>query len=334
MPLSTSSSKVILGQPAALRKGSITILLAIIALLLAGFEVFTRVVIERASNVQREVNQQYREAISIRRRTGPAGTKQLLIVGNSLVGHDLDFHAIQKAVQPEWQAHEFWIYATAYEDWYYGLRRLFAEGATPDVVAITFAAMHWETSGIRGDYGSLYMFRPQDIPRIGAEADLDRTKTSNLLFARFSKFYALRSEVRKQAFQALIPDLPALYSLFKPTASHHRPAYEVASIIEPRLERMAELVRQHGAKLILIVPPVPRPGEEYHAELLNAARKAGIQRVVMPMRYADLPPGDFSDDVHLSPYGAKVFTDQLIGPLRNALGETAAVGTAARTSLK
>ena len=77
MPLSTSSSKVIIGQPAALRKGSITILLVIIVLLLAALEVFTRVVIEHASNVQREVNQEYQEAISIRRNTGGAQPKQV-----------------------------------------------------------------------------------------------------------------------------------------------------------------------------------------------------------------------------------------------------------------
>ena len=321
MPLSTSSSRVILGQPAALRKGSIIILLAIIVVLVAALEVFTRVIIEHASNVQREVNQEYQEAISIRRTNGSAGPKQLLIVGNSLVGHDLDFPAIQQAVKPQWQAHEFWIYATAYEDWYYGLRRLFAEGATPDVIAITFAVMHWDTSGIRGDYGSLYMFRPRDIPRIGLEAGLDRTRTSDLLFARFSKFYALRSEVRKQALQAIIPDLPAMYSLFKPTASHHLPASQVAALIEPRLQKMNDLVKQHGAKLVLIVPPVPRPGEEYHAELLNAARKAGINSVVMPMSYAALRPGDFSDDVHLSPTGARLFTDKIIPPFRSVLGE-------------
>ncbi len=287
---------------------------------LAGLEIFTKVVVERHSKVQEEVNREYREAIAIRQSAGGPG--QLLVVGNSLVGQDLDFPALKKGLAPEWETHRFWIHATEYEDWYYGLRRLFAEGARPKVVAVTLAAMHWHTSTIRGDYSSLYLFRPLDIPAIGAEVGLDRTKTSNLLFARYSRFYALRSEIRKETLKVIFPDLPRMYQLFKPTMGQPLTAAEVKPVLEPRVRRIEELTAKYGARLILIVPPVPRPGQEFHAEIVNAAAAAGAQAVI-PLSCKDLPGREFEDDVHLTATGAKVFTQKLIGPLREALAQRA-----------
>ncbi len=317
MPLSTSSSDTVIRPRAAFKKTAIPVVLLLICGWLAGLEVFTRVVIERHSKVQEEVNREFREALAIRQH--PGGRRELLIVGNSLVGQDLDFPALQKGLEPEWQTHRFWIHATEYEDWYYGLRRLFADGARPQAVAITLAAMHWHTSSIRGDYSSLYLFRPVDIPAIGAAAGLDRTKTSDLLFARFSRFYALRSEIHKEVLKVIFPDLPRMYALFKPTMGQPLTAAEVQPVLEPRVKKLEDLTAKYGARLILIVPPVPRPGQEFHAELKSAAQAAGA-RAVIPLSCEDLPRRDFEDDVHLTNAGAEVFTERLIGPLREALG--------------
>ncbi len=298
------------------------VLLGIIIVLLVSFEAFTRSVVERRSNVQKELNREFKDAVQIRRdRMSPH--KQLLVVGNSLVGHGLDFKILQKSLSPEWQVHRYWIYNTAYEDWYYGLRRLFAEGSRPDVVAIDFAALHWYASGIRGDYSSLYMFRTQDIPDVASDLGLDRTKTSNLFFARYSKFYALRSETRKVVLQVLLPDLSKMYDLFKPTVSRHLSDQEVLALLEPRVAKMSKLVEAYGASLVLIVPPIPRPGEEYHAELMTAARQAGVEALI-PMSCSDVPAKNFVDDMHLSPQGAALYTTKLVSVMRPVLeGESA-----------
>ena len=318
VPLSTSSSDYVIGRRASLDKAAIPVVLTLILGLLVGLEVFTRVVVERHSKVQEEVNREYREAVAIHGRQAAGEPGELLVVGNSLVGQDLDFALLVKGLEPEWQTHRFWIHATGYEDWYYGLRRLFAAGARPKVVAVTLAAMHWRSSAIRGDYASLYLFRPWDIPAVGAAAGLDRTTTSDLLFARFSRFYALRSEVRKEVLKIIFPDLPRMYDLFKPTAAQPLTPREVMPVIGPRVKAMNELTQAYGAKLVLIVPPVPRPGQEFHPELRKAAREAGAEAVI-PLDCGNLPRGDFEDDVHLTGAGAKVFTEKLIGPLREAL---------------
>ncbi len=189
MPSSISSSdkeeKVRLTGATA----GVVVLLGIIVSLLIFFEAATRLVIEHRSNVQQELNKEYEEAVRIRRHPASTG-KELLVVGNSLVGHGLDFKMPQRSLSPEWEVHRYWIYNTGYEDWYFGLRRLFDEGSRPDIVAIDLAALHWYAPGIRGEYSSLYMFRAADIPELASEINLDRTRTSNLFFARYSKFYA------------------------------------------------------------------------------------------------------------------------------------------------
>src|SRR5260370_39292658 len=95
------------------------LLLALIAILLAGLEVFARVIVERHSKVQRMVNEEYQAAIHIRKTPG-AKTKHILILGNSLVGHGIDFEALQRTLPPDWTVNRFWIYNTYYTDWYFG----------------------------------------------------------------------------------------------------------------------------------------------------------------------------------------------------------------------
>lgn len=324
MPSSISSSDGVGKITRVGETSNVVVLLGIIIMLVVCFEAFTRSVIEHKSNVERELNREYSDAVRIRKNP-TAARKQLLVVGNSLVGHGLNFEILEKSLGPEWQIHRYWIYNTAYEDWYYGLRRLFAEGSRPDVVAIDLAALHWYAAGIRGDYSSLYMFRVTDIPSLASEIDLDRTRESNLFFARYSKFYGVRSEIRKAVLQSLIPDLPRMYDLFKPTVSRHLSNSEVLADIEPRIMRMRKVVEANGARLVLIVPPIPRPGEEYHAELMASARDAGVKAFI-PMSYSDLPAKDFVDDMHLSPQGAAVYTAKLACLMRPVLHRESAGG--------
>jgi hypothetical protein len=315
MHSSISNSELTLRIPRAVLPAAV-ILLAIIAAFLAIFEFGTRTVIDRRSKVQKMVNLEYSGAIQIRRPGIPGGSssKQLLVVGNSLVGHGIDLDELKKGLPAGWQASRFWIYNTAYTDWHFGLRRLFAEGSRPNTVAVVFAAMHWNSTGIRGDYASQYLFEARDLPQVAAEADLDRTETSSLFLARYSKFYALRSDIRKVLLDSVMPDLPQMYNLFKPGLSRRFTDGELIPLFTERMKTYRTIVETYGSKLILIVPPVPRPGEEHQQAIRMAAHAAGVQ-VVMPMSCSDVPAGDFLDDVHLTPEGAKLYTAQVVKQL-------------------
>lgn len=316
MPLSTSSFESTPTASAVSRKG-IAGLLAIIVFALAGFEIAARFVVERKSKVQREVNEEYAEAIHIRRGS-PSGSKQLLIVGNSLVGHGIDLDELRKDLPPNWQAHRFWIYATGYDDWYFGLRRLFAEGSRPDVVAVVFAAMHWNMKEIRGDYSAQYLFRTSDIWQVKSQVGLNKTVTSGLLLSRFSKAYALRTEIRKQVLDKIMPDLPAMYSLFKPGPIRNIPDEQVVEVATRRIGAYNDIVRQYGARLVLIVPPIPPAFDPHDEALRTAAARNGVA-IAVPSDGKDLPPTEFADDIHLTPAGATRFTRVLAGVLKNEL---------------
>jgi hypothetical protein len=290
------------------------LLLAGIAGLLAGLEIFARVVAERRSNIQRMVNGEYQAAIHIRKMPG-SKTKQILILGNSVVGQGIAFDVLQRTIPPDWTAHRFWIQNTNYTDWYFGLRRLFAEGARPDVVAIVFPALNLcSPPGIRGDYFSQYLMRTQDLLQVRSQLALDRTTTANLLLARFSKFYAIRSEIRKVLLQSLVPDLPQMYNLIKPGEARNPTDQQVIDMGAERLTAYRKIAEAYGSTLILIVPPIPRPSSEHHEALRIAARLAGVQAVI-PMAFADVPAGDFIDDYHLNPNGAAVYTRKLVQTL-------------------
>src|SRR6266853_1689206 len=102
MLLSTSSSET-KDRSSRLARATI-LLLASIAILLAGLEVFARVIVEPHSKVQRMVNEEYQAAVHLRKMPG-SKTKNILIVGNSLVGQGIDFGALQQNLPADWKAH-------------------------------------------------------------------------------------------------------------------------------------------------------------------------------------------------------------------------------------
>ena len=315
---STSNSESRLSRSQLVTK-TLVVLLATIVLTLIAFEAVTRIVIERKSKVQRMVNEEYSEAIHLRNDSGKA-RRHLLVVGNSLVGHGIDLPELQEHLPPNWDATRYWIYNTTYTDWYFGLKRLFVEGSRPDVVAVVFAAMHWEAEGTRGDYASQYLFETRDIPVIREQLDLDKTTTISLLLSRYSKFYAMRSEIRKVLLNQILPDLPQMFSLLKPGSTRHMADSELVKVVAYRMKAYRDLVESYNARLVLIVPPVPRPQEEHQQALRVAAASAGVP-IFMPLQASDLRASDFADDVHLTPAGARIFTSQLTADLVPALEE-------------
>ncbi|HLH01274.1 MAG TPA: hypothetical protein VKX25_00765 [Bryobacteraceae bacterium] len=299
---------------------AIFVLLLLIALLLGSAELFARLIVQRHSKVEVMVTREHREALAL--RPAANGTpKQLLIVGNSFVGMDLDLPTLQQRLAPAWNVHRYWLYNTYYNDWYYGLKRLLAEGSRPDAIAVTFATTSFQISTIRGDYSSYYLFQPRDLLSLESAADLDNTETANLLFARYSRFYGLRSEIRKVLLQSVLHDLPRMYNLFHPPSGTPLKGATVSSAITPRLAALEQLTSRYGVRLLIIVPPLPRPGQEFQPEMRQAAARAGIT-VVMPYSSHDLPASLYIDDVHLSPEGALKFSETIAPLLADALGAT------------
>src|ERR1700754_4717356 len=121
MHLSTSSSenrrRYILGIGA---------FVGLCLLVVAATELGARTVVNRISAVQRGFDDEYRAALGLG-RPGRAAKKSVLVVGNSLLRTGLTFDRVQRAMAPKYDARRLIVDDTRYYDWYFGLRRLFAE---------------------------------------------------------------------------------------------------------------------------------------------------------------------------------------------------------------
>jgi lysophospholipase L1-like esterase len=107
----------------------------------------------------------------------------------------------------------------------------------------------------------------------------------------------------------MIPHLEDLFTLVNPRPAIPEGAEFTASSI-PRLQRLRQLCEQHGAKLILLVPPT-LSSEKAVNDMAHAAHAAGVE-VSVPIDPATLSAKYYQrDGMHLNPDGAVLFTSAL-----------------------
>src|SRR5438552_6110208 len=111
------------------------LLLAGCAVVALGAEAAARIALDRISKIQHRTMDEYRLARAIGTES-PGGRPSVLIVGNSLLDEGVRFERVRDGLRQEWDARRFVVENTSYYDWYYGLKRLFREGARPDIVIV------------------------------------------------------------------------------------------------------------------------------------------------------------------------------------------------------
>ncbi len=199
MPSSTSVSD--------LRRATVW-LIAGCLLIALGMEVSARVGLDRASRIQRRMVQEYVAARAI----GQDGTSghHVLVVGNSLLDEGVQFDRLRTALESRYDARRYMVEQTVYYDWYYGLKRLYREGARPDIVVVMLGTGHWLSANIRGDYSAQYMMSVADLPSAARDLEMHPTQATGFLFAGVSKFWGARVEMRNFVLGRLMPDVGQL----------------------------------------------------------------------------------------------------------------------------
>jgi len=179
------------------------------------------------------------------------------MVGNSLLLAGVDVDRLQQLTATSLRIYPIFLEATTYYDWLYGLRRLFREGARPQVVVVGLPVSSFLGNGVRHEYGPLMLFDAREVLDASSDSGLDRTATSNLLLEHWSTFWDARSILRAQILRHMIPHFEDLFMLArgKPTIPQ---GAEFDRIASSRLRRLREICEAHGAKLILVIPPTPR----------------------------------------------------------------------------
>jgi hypothetical protein len=284
------------------------VLAGICMILLIVIELSAVYLLKHDSATYARISHQYDEAVKMH-PCGYDGPPCVLMVGNSLLLHGVELDRLREMTGARMRIYPVFLEATGYYDWLYGLRRLFREGAKPQVVVVGVGVSYFLESDVRQDYAPMLFFDARDTLALASDLHLDRTATSNLLLAHSSTFWDTRSAIRTQILSHLVPHLEDVFShvYLKPGIPKGRDFEEIAI---PRLQRMRELCEAHGAKLILLVPPT-LSSERAVAEMTDTAHTVGVD-VSVPIDPATLSANFYQrDGMHLNPEGAALFTSAL-----------------------
>jgi hypothetical protein len=281
---------------------------AILLILLEAYSVYT---VKRYSVAHARVSRQYTEAL-MARPVAPGEATSVLMVGNSLLLYGVDLEKLRERTAATMRVYPIFLEGTGYYDWFYGLRRLFRQGARPQVVIVgleantSFQNAVWEES-------PMMLFDAGDVLSFASDLGLDRTTTSNLLLSHVSTFWEMRSFFRRRFLRAIVPDFESLFPYVRAGMSGPEgPEFE--KIVTSRLGALSELCESHGARLILLIPPTLSSERAAH-QMVIAAEKIGVQ-ALLPIDPAELTAKFYAPDtVHLNPEGTVRFTSALADDL-------------------
>lgn len=280
-----------------------------------GVEVAARFGLDRASRIQRRMVQEYAEAVAIGQDGMPG--RHVLVVGNSLLDEGVRFDQLREGLASGVDIRRYMVEQTVYYDWLYGVKRLYREGARPDVVVVMLGTGHWLSPNIRGDYSAQYMMSLADLPAVARDLDMHPTQATSLMVAGVSKFWGARVEMRNFVLGRLMPNLATFMNAS--SAVDRRPMVDsdVTPVLAARVARLRALTDAFGSQLVLLVPPLLNPADG-SGGLMAAAAAHGVP-VLRPVVSGAFDAQLFRDGFHLNDAGAAAFTAQLIPPLRQAL---------------
>ncbi len=315
-------------RPLLNTRRAIVALIAGCALISLGIEAVMRVGFDRVSRIQHRMAVEYRAAIDEPR---DPSIHRVLFVGNSLLDEGVDFDRVRASLSPDWDARRLVVEQTVYFDWYYGLRRLFREGARPDVVVLMMTPGHWVRPDSRGDYSAQYLVSPGDALAAARDLHLNPTQTASFLLASVSRFWGARAEVRNWLLGRFMPDLGRLMNYSSVVDTTPKSEETMKLLAAPRLERVRRLAEQYNVRLIALVPPIGDP-QDGTVGLAEAGREAGVP-VFAPVRSGSYPMSWYRDaGFHLNQVGAARFTSELISRLPHVLSDTASVRSVRATT--
>jgi hypothetical protein len=293
-------------------------LLSVILVIVASIEIVSRERFDATSKVQRrEVSE--RKALLAVRDSGANNDPHIALVGNSLMLEGIDLPLLKARLNPRYTPVSYFVLGTAYYDWYFGLRRLFAEGTRPAYVLLGLSPNQLASSDVRGDITARYMIQQADLLESVRQTHMDATRGSEFILAHYSEYYSTREITRGYIMSRV---LPSVGELLHTRYSGVRDAEIRASVLGPlastRLAALDELCRSNGARLLFVVPPSYQKGAE---TVLVAGQQRGVS-VLVPVKDNEFDVSEYqTDGIHLNEKGAEIFTTRLADSLNRVLTE-------------
>lgn len=314
MPSSISASEPATARRTAHVRRATWVLLVGCLVVALGVEAAARFGLDRASRIQRRMVQEYAQAVAIGQDATPG--PHVLVVGNSLLDEGVRFDQLRQALDGV-DVRRYMVEQTVYYDWLYGLKRLYREGARPDVVVVMLGTGHWLSPNIRGDYSAQYMMSVTDLPSVARDLGMHPTQATGLLVAGVSKFWGARVEMRNFVLGHLMPDLATFMNASSAVDRRPMVDIDIAPVLSARVARMRALTDQYGSQLVLLVPPMLNPVDG-SGGLMTAAAAHGVP-VLRPVVSGAFDGQLYRDGFHLNDTGAAAFTERLIPALQEEL---------------
>jgi len=284
------------------------VLLSTVFALLALTEGVSVVRFDRTSKVQRRELSQRRTLLAVR---DPEGSEDphVAVLGNSLLLEGVDVPLLKAKMYPTYVPVPYFVLATNYYDWFFCLKRLFAEGMRPRYVLLGLSPNQLAAEVTRGDYSARYLFQRSDLVNVIRQTHMDATTASGFLLAHYSEFYSTREVTRGFVLSHLLPSVEEL--LHSRLGNFHDPEIDQA-VLRPlasdRLAALEQLCRANGSHFVLVVPPSYQKGAE---TIVQAGRDRGVT-VLVPVTNDEFDASYYqSDGFHLNEKGSQVFTTRL-----------------------
>lgn len=297
---------------------AIAVLLAVLFLYLGTLEASTRWLLPKIS---KGAHRQMVDATAARGLSQEVAAPSILVVGNSLLEAGIVRGPFRETMGRQFNVAIFPIEATSYWDWYFGLRRLFAEGSRPRHVVLTMSVKQLMSNATNGEPFARSMLRGSDLWTLTRAVKLDPMTASNYFFANRSAWLGARTSIRNVLLERWLPGAPSLVARF-PTGNAAAPmaGVDIDAAIA-RLRALREVCAAQDASFTWLVPPSLNP-EDVAPTLAEAAAAAHIE-VLMPFAPATLTAAEFSDGFHLNDAGAARFTSAAATGLRRKLSPPA-----------
>src|SRR6266852_5204836 len=228
MPLSISDSE----RRKATR--AIAVLLTLLAACFGVLEIVTRIGFPRINHVWRTIQADHRTAVSLRPALAHESAT-MLIVGNSYLELGANRDNLQQEISPAYSVAYLPIQGTSYLDWYFGLRRLFAEGSRPAVVGVCLSTRDLISDATSGEPFAHSLMLERDILKVRVEGRLDNTTTSDYFFADFSSWMGHRGEIHNWLLRKSAPEINDLVPYFRPKNQPLPPTGDIVAKALPRL---------------------------------------------------------------------------------------------------
>lgn len=283
--------------------------LVTIALLLCGFEVVTRLGFLRISRIESRTSKDYSAALALRRSDS---MPSVLLLGNSLLLEGLDVDRLRTALRNDAVPARFVIEQTSWADWYFGIRRLLAEGSRPNRIVLCLSVPQLIGDSLRGEYSAFYLIRTDDLLQAGKNSGYDLTKISGLFLARYSLFYAELNNFRNFILNRAEPGYAESLRRFNQARLPPISDAQVLATATRHFELMQSVCAPYRMRCDILVPPgFSPPGIQ---GLIEAGNRTGTT-ILVPA-----PPDSwgiemFRDGYHLNSAGAERFTDALAAAL-------------------